>query len=75
MNSLETVKAILAKRGVKVEGLKEESSLQELGLDSLDLVEVMLEIEDALGVEFSSNEIASLTTLKDVTDLINSKKA
>ena len=75
MNSLETVKSILVKRGVKVEGLKEESSLQELGLDSLDLVEVMLEIEDALGVEFSSNEIASLTTLKDVADLINSKKA
>ena len=75
MNSLETVKSILEKRGVKVANLKEDSSLQELGLDSLDLVEVMLEIEDALKVEFSSNEIASLTTVKDVADLINSKKA
>jgi len=75
MNSLDTVKSILAKRGVDVSGLKEDNSLQELGLDSLDLVEVMLEIEDALKIEFSSNEIASLTTLKDVADLINSKKA
>ena len=75
MNTLDTVKSILAKRGVDVSGLKEDNSLQELGLDSLDLVEVMLEIEDALKIEFSSNEIASLTTLKDVADLINSKKA
>ena len=75
MNALDTVKAILEKRGVDVSGLKEDDSLQELGLDSLDLVEVMLEIEDALQVEFTSNEIASLTTIKDVANLINSKKA
>jgi acyl carrier protein len=75
MNSLDTVKSILAKRGVDVSKLKEDDSLQELGLDSLDLVEVMLEIEDALNVEFSSNEIASLNTVKDVAELINSKKA
>ena len=75
MSALDTVKAILEKRGVDVSGLKEDDSLQELGLDSLDLVEVMLEIEDALQVEFTSNEIASLTTIKDVANLINSKKA
>ena len=75
MNSLETVKSILTKRGVDTSKLKESDSLQDLGLDSLDLVEVMLEIEDTLKVEFSSNEIASLATLKDVADLINSKKA
>ena len=75
MNSLETLKSILAKRGVDTSKLKPTDSLQDLGLDSLDLVEVMLEIEDSLKVEFTSNEIASLSTLKDVVDLINSKKA
>ena len=65
MNSIDTVKSILAKRGVDTSKLKEDDSLQDLGLDSLDLVEVMLEIEDTLKVEFSSNEIASLSTLKD----------
>ena len=75
MNSLDTVKSILSKRGVDTSKLKEDDSLQELGLDSLDLVEVMLEIEDALNIEFSSNEIASLNTVKDVAELINSKKA
>ena len=62
----------LAKR-IDVSSLKEEDSLKNIGLDSLDLVEVMLEIEDTLGIEFDSEEIGELTTLKSVLDLINSK--
>ena len=73
MDSIDTVKSILAKR-VDVSKLKEEDSLSSLGLDSLDLVEVMLEIEEVLGIEFTSDEITKLTTLKSVIDLINSKR-
>ncbi len=72
MDTRKIVSDILAKR-VDVSSLKEEDSLKEIGLDSLDLVEVMLEIEDALGIEFDSEEIAGLSTLKSVLDLINSK--
>ena len=72
MDVRQTVSDILAKR-VDVSGLKEEDSLKEIGLDSLDLVEVMLEIEDTLQIEFDSEEIAGLTTLKSVLDLINTK--
>ena len=72
MDVRQTVSDILAKR-IDVSNLKEEDSLKNIGLDSLDLVEVMLEIEDALGIEFDSDEIAGLTTLKSVLDLINSK--
>ena len=72
MNSIETVKAILAEK-VDISNLKEEDSLTALGLDSLDLVEVMLAIEDELGIEFTSEEIASLSTLKDVINLIERK--
>ena len=72
MDIKKTVSDILAKR-VDVSNLKEEDSLMEIGLDSLDLVEVMLEIEDTLNIEFDSEEIANLTTLKSVLELINSK--
>ena len=72
MDVKKTVSEILAKR-VDVTNLKEEDSLMDIGLDSLDLVEVMLEIEDALNIEFDSEEIANLSTLKSVLDLINSK--
>lgn len=72
MNAIETVKSILAKK-VDITNLKEEDSLTSLGLDSLDLVEVMLSIEDELNIEFTSEEIANLSTLKDVVKLIETK--
>lgn len=72
MDTRKVVSDILAKR-IDVSSLKEEDSLKNIGLDSLDLVEVMLEIEDTLGIEFESEEISELTTIKSVLDLINSK--
>ncbi len=72
MNAIETVKEILSEK-VDISKLKEDDLLTYLGLDSLDLVEVMLTIEDRLGVEFTSEEIANLSTLKDVVQLIETK--
>ncbi len=74
MDVVNTIKEILAKR-VDVSKLKPEDSLVSLGLDSLDLVEVMLEIEYALHIEFTSEEITSLTDIQSVIDLINAKLA
>lgn len=72
MNIKEEVSKVLAKR-VDVSALKEDDNLSALGLDSLDLVEVMLEIEEVFHIEFDSNEIEEAKTLRDVLDLINKK--
>ena len=72
MNTIETVKSILAEK-VDISKLKEDDELSKLGLDSLDLAEVMISIEDALGIEFTSAEILKLSTLRDVLNLIESK--
>ena len=72
MDIKEVVTKILAKR-IDISSLKEEDSLKNIGLDSLDLVEVMLEIEEAFGIEFESEEIVELSTLQSVLDLINTK--
>ena len=72
MNTLETLKSILAEK-VDVSKIKEEDNLESLGLDSLDLAEIMISIEDALGIEFTTNEILKLKTIKDVLHLIETK--
>lgn len=72
MDVKKIVSDILAKR-TDVSSLKEDDNLSALGLDSLDLVEVMLEIEDQLGIEFDSNEIGDVATLGDVLKLIETK--
>lgn len=72
MDVKKTVSDLLSKR-VDISNLKETDSLSGLGLDSLDLVEVMLEIEEELGIEFDSDEISQVDTLGDVLKLIESK--
>ena len=72
MDVRKVVTEILSKR-TDVSNLKEDDKLSSLGLDSLDLVEVMLEIEEALGIEFDSEQIAEVSTLGDVLKLIETK--
>lgn len=73
MDAVTKLKEILEKRDIDTNALKPESTLVDIGLDSLDLVEVMLEIEEYVGQEFSSQEIMDLKTIQDVVNLINSK--
>ena len=73
MEPLKVVEEIIKDR-VNISSIKYEDKLDELGLDSLDLVETMLKIEEAVGVEFTSDEIVELKTIQDVVNLIESKK-
>ena len=72
MNTLDTLKSILAEK-VDVSKINEDDDLQSLGLDSLDLAEIMISIEDALGIEFTTSEILDLKTIRDVLNLIETK--
>lgn len=72
MDVKKIVSEVLAKR-TDISSLNEDNKLSDLGLDSLDLVEVMLEIEEVLGVEFDSEEIQEVSTLGDVLKLIETK--
>ncbi|MCQ2792589.1 MAG: phosphopantetheine-binding protein [Bacilli bacterium] len=62
---IKKVQAVLAKK-LKTETVDPNKELKELGLDSLDVVELLLELEEQLGVEFTSDE---LKTFKKVSDL------
>ncbi len=72
MDIKESVSKILESK-VNVSNVKETDSLSTLGLDSLDLVEIMLQIEDEFHIEFSSDEIVNLSTVQDVLDIIEKK--
>lgn len=72
MDIYETLKNIMSHK-MDVTDLKEESSLVSLGLNSIDLVEITLEIEDGFHIEFTSSEITNLVTVKDVIKLIERK--
>lgn len=60
------------KQKLKLDAIDPEKELRELGLDSLDVVELLLGFEDEFGVEFTSDE---LKNLKKVNDLYNAIRA
>ena len=73
MKTLDVVKGIILSKKGDVE-ISEETSLEDLGLSSLDLVEIALEIEDKFNIEFTSNDILNLTTVRSVKDFIEKKR-
>ena len=48
----------------------EASFINDLGADSLDLVELIMEMEENFGVEISDEELQNLRTIQDVIDYI-----
>ena len=48
----------------------EASFLDDLGADSLDLMELIMEMEENFGVEISDEELQNLRTIQDVIDYI-----
>lgn len=45
--------------------------LEDLGVDSLDLVSVLLNIQDDYGVEWTDEEISNINTVSDIFEGLN----
>jgi acyl carrier protein len=68
----EKVKAILVKElSLNEEEVTMTSSFEELGIDSLDLVELVMQIEEEFDITMEESE--SMKTVKDVVDHIESQ--
>ena len=72
---LKKVTEIVAdKNDMKVENVLPESRLREdLGVDSLDQVEMVMEIEDAFSVKFEDAEMEKIVTVQDAVELVEKK--
>lgn len=51
-----------------------ETTFKDLGLDSLDLVDLVFEMEEEIGIQFEDEELMQIKTVKDLLTLIDSKK-
>src|SRR5690606_20791653 len=75
MESIEQrVKKIVAEQlGVNEAEIKNESSfLDDLGADSLDMVELVMALEDEFETEIPDEEAEKITTVQQAVDYINS---
>jgi acyl carrier protein len=49
------------------------SFIDDLGADSLDLVELIMEMEEVFGVEISDEELEHIRSIKNVIDFLKKK--
>ena len=70
----ERVKEVLTEQlGVEEGDITEEASFQEdLDADSLDLVELIMELEDQLGIKISDEDAQKIQTVGQAVDYVSS---
>ncbi len=67
----EKIKELIAEQiSVDVEEITDNKSLEDLGIDSLDVTEIAMSIEDEFDIEFEAD-----TSMKTVADLIAAVEA
>ncbi|MBN1381592.1 MAG: acyl carrier protein [Deltaproteobacteria bacterium] len=57
----------------KEECVPEAAFIDDLGADSLDLVELVMEMEENFGIEISDEELEKIVIVKDVIDFLKSR--
>ena len=72
----ERVKKIVVEHlGVEAAKVSEEASfIDDLGADSLDIVELVMAFEEEFGVEIPDDAAEKITTVKDAIDYIEAHK-
>ena len=73
----ERVKKIVVEHlGVDAEKVNDKASfIDDLGADSLDIVELVMAFEEEFGVEIPDDAAEKITTVKDAIDYIEQNKA
>jgi acyl carrier protein len=59
--------------GVEKGKLTLETTFDELGADSLDMVEFSMDVEEEFGIVIEQSDIAAIKTLGDAIEFINKK--
>ncbi len=68
------IKEQLASRGIDEAKIRPEANLQkDLGLDSLDAVEMASDLEERFGIEIPDTELENVQTVGDTIELIQPK--
>ena len=76
MSTLDKVKeVIIDKLGVEEDKIVSDASfVDDLGADSLDTVELIMQLEEEFGIEIPDEDAEKMTTVKSVVDYIEANQ-
>ena len=73
---LETIIEIISKRvAIPNSAIDATTNLLELDIDSLDVINIVMDVEYSFNVKFDDDEIVELRTPTDIVDIVMSKFA
>ena len=73
MNCFEEFKKIISNKVKNSDSISLHSNLKDLGLDSLDLLEIVTEGEEKLNIQFEDDELLGFKTIEDVVKCAEGK--
>lgn len=56
------------------ERVHEAVTFQELGADSLDMVQIIMKLEETFGMEINDQDAEKMTTLRDIVDYVHERR-
>jgi nodulation protein F len=70
-----TIEIIAAKTGIDADSIKPDTELSTLDIESLDLAEIIFDLEDEYDVEIDMNAASAWDNLKTISDIAASVSA
>lgn len=73
MNTMQIVEKLLAQKAKKMIQITPDTLLEDLGIDSMDLMDIILTLEETMNLTFEDETLLKLVTVQDVLDLTEQK--
>lgn len=74
MDTMQKVKEIISRQtDIDEEKLSDNTTLEDIVADSLDIVEMLMEIEEAFDIDIPDEEAEKLSTVGELCDYIDTK--
>ena len=72
-NVKDRVVEVVSNMAVVKEGIRQEDKLSEIGINSLSVVDLIIALEDELGIHFKSSDLnpAQIQTVQDIIKLVD----
>jgi len=67
----EVIAIVTEKLNIEKSGAINQSTLQNLGADSLDMVEIIMKLEEQFGIEINDDEAEKLTSVQEVINYVH----
>ena len=74
-DTMQKVKMVIVEKlSIPEENIKAESTLKDLGADSLDIVEMIMRFEEIFGIEVKDEDAEKIKTVQEAVDYLHNSR-